>query len=195
MKLKRPRLGNPTLWILLLLGALLSGLANWSLQSPLPVAGKRAEGADHSFIKPHALLFDKDGQPVYEAEGTRLEHRAESGDYVLEQARFTVHPGPERVDGWLMTAERVRFLADRDKAMLEGAVKAERQHVLPKDALTLTTRDIMIDLNARTASGRAPMLAEGQHWQSAASAFSVDFSTQQLTQEGPVHDRHAPPRR
>jgi len=195
VNLKRTRLGNPTVWILLVLGALLSGLANWSLQAPPPVAGKRAEGPDHSFIQPQAWLFDKDGQPAYEASGTRLDHRAESGDYVLERALLLIHPGPGHPDGWRIEAERARFFSDREKARLEGDVRAERQHVPPMDALSLTTRGIMIDLNARTASGREPMLAEGLHWQSAASAFSVDFSTQQLLQEGPVHDRHAPTRR
>jgi len=190
------RIGRGTLfWGLLGTAALLSGLANWSLQRPLPTATPRTEGADHSFTQPHAWLFDSEGRPAYEATGTRLEHRVESGDYLLSQAELLAHPAEGEEGLWHIRAEQARFLADRKHAMLEGGVTIERENVPPADSLRLQARDVALDLSARTATSENPMTAEGQHWQSQASTFSADFTQQQLLQEGRVHDRHEPPRR
>lgn len=188
------RLGSPTLWIALVLGALLSSLASWSLQQTLPVSEKRTQGADHSFIQPQAWLFDRQGRLAYQAAGTRLEHRTESGDYVLEQARLTVHPSEKSADGWLIDAEQARFLTNRETALLGGNVTAQRQHVTAQDAITIKARDVILDLVTHIATSSEPMMAEGQRWQSQSEAFRADLSTEQLSQEGRVHDLHEPPR-
>lgn len=190
------RIGRGTLlWGLLGTAALLSGLANWSLQRPLPTSAPRTEGADHSFTRPHALLFDSEGRPAYEAFGSRLEHRAESGDYLLSQAELLTHPEEGEQEMWRMRADQARFFADRKHALLEGGVTIERENVPPADSLRLQTRDVALDLSTRTATSENPMTAEGQHWQSQAETFSADFTQQQLLQEGRVHDRHEPPHR
>ncbi|MFZ5579690.1 MAG: LPS export ABC transporter periplasmic protein LptC [Pseudomonadota bacterium] len=175
--------------------ALLSAWADQSLQSPLPAGAARDHGADHSFTAPLARLYDSEGRLAYEARGARLEHRAESGDYLLEQANLTVHPRPGAEDLWQLQSERARFLADRTHAMLEGEVKAERRNVLPASAMRFHARDVRLDLKARSAESALPMTAEGLHWHSRADRFRADFTTEQLTQEGRVHDRHDPIRR
>ena len=177
-----------------MLGALLSSLASWSLQQTLPVSEKRTQGADHSFTQPQAWLFDRQGRLAYQATGSQLEHRTESGDYVLEQARLTVHPTEESADGWLIEAEQARFLTNREAALLGGNVTAQRQHVADQDAITIKARDVVLDLVTHIATSSEPMMAEGQHWQSQSETFKADFSTEQLSQQGRVHDRHEPPR-
>ncbi|GEM_PF-1975757 len=182
---------------LLGLGALaaFSFWANEALQRPLPAATPRTDGADHSFSAPHARLFGTSGRLAYEARGTRMEHRAESGDYILEQAVLTLHPEQGQISGWQVTSERIRFLADRTHALLQGTVAAERTGVAPEAALQLMARDITLNLKTRIAESESAMTAEGPHWQSQAQTFRADFNAQQLLQEGRVHDRHEPLRR
>ncbi|MGC8731679.1 MAG: LPS export ABC transporter periplasmic protein LptC [Halothiobacillaceae bacterium] len=192
MRLKPGR--STMLWSLLGGAALLSGLANWSLQRPLPAATPRLHGADHSFTRPHVWLFDREGRPAYEALGTRLEHRAESGDYLLSGAELVAHPREGEQGIWRLRAEQARLDDDRRHAWLTGAVTIEREQVPPADALRLQARDVALDLAARTAQSQEPMTAEGAHWQSQAAAFFADFTQQLLLQEGRVHDRHEPPR-
>ncbi|MEW6764940.1 MAG: LPS export ABC transporter periplasmic protein LptC [Pseudomonadota bacterium] len=191
------RLRGSSLAPLLGLGALaaFSFWANEALQRPLATTTPRAVGADHSFSAPHARLFDSEGQLAYEARGTRLEHRAESGDYILEQADLTLHPRQDGPSGWHIRSERARFLADRTHAMLENMVEAERLGAPPESAMRLKARDVTLNLETHTAESTAPMSAEGQHWQSRADTFRADFTSQQLLQEGRVHDRHEPLRR
>ncbi|MFZ5536437.1 MAG: LPS export ABC transporter periplasmic protein LptC [Pseudomonadota bacterium] len=182
-------------WSLLGGAALLAVLANGALQRPLPTATPRLHGADHSFTQPHAWLFDREGRIAYEALGTQLEHRAESGAYLLSEAELLVHPGEGEQGMWHLRAEQARLDDDRRHAWLEGAVTFDREQVPPADALRLQARDVALDLVARTAASQQPMTAAGQHWQSQAAAFSADFTQQLLLQEGRVHDRHEPPRR
>ncbi|MDM7321967.1 MAG: LPS export ABC transporter periplasmic protein LptC [Gammaproteobacteria bacterium] len=182
-------------WSLLGGAALLAVLANESLQRPLPIAPPRLHGADHSFTQPHAWLFDREGRIAYEALGTRLEHRAESGAYLLSEAEVLVHPREGEQGIWRLCAEQARLDDDRRHAWLVGAVTIEREQVAPADALRLQARDVVLDLTARTAQSQQPMTAEGLHWQSQAAAFSADFTQQLLLQEGRVHDRHEPLRR
>lgn len=193
MRLKPGR--SAMFWGLLGGAAVLSGLANWSWQSPLPAATPRLHGADHSFTQPHAWLFDREGHPAYEALGTRLEHRAESGDYLLSGAELIAYPKEGEHGLWHLRAEQARLDDDRRHAWLMGAVTIEREQVPPADALRLQARDVALDLVARTAQSQDPMTAEGLHWQSRAAAFSADFNQQLLLQEGRVHDRHEPPDR
>jgi len=192
----RLRPGRGTIfWALLGGAALLSGLANWSLQRPLPAATPRLYGADHSFTRPHAWLFDRKGRPTYEVFGTRLEHRAESDDYLLRDAELIAHPGQGEQGIWHLRAEQARLDDDRRHATLAGEVTIDREQVPPADALRLLARDVALDLAARTAISNAPMTAIGAHWQSRSSAFSADFNQQLLLQEGRVHDHYEPPHR
>ncbi len=188
------RRASPTLWIVLVLGAVLSGLASWSMQRTLPVSEKRTQGADHSLIQPKAWLFDEQGLLAYQASGTRLDHLIESGDYLLHNAHLIVEPSSGHADGWIIDAEQARFLTHRKTALLAGNVSAQRQHVAAEDAITITARDIILDLASRTATSNEPMQVKGRHWVSQSSVFRADFSSEQLTQEGRVHDRHEPPR-
>jgi LPS export ABC transporter protein LptC len=182
-------------WSLLGGAALLAVLANGALQRPLPTATPRLYGADHSFTRPHAWLFDREGRISYEALGAQLEHRAESGAYLLHEAELLVHPREGEQGVWHLRAAQARLDDDRRHAWLEGAVTFEREQVPPADALWLQARDVALDLVARTAASQQPMTARGSHWQSQAAAFSADFTQQLLLQEGHVHDRHEPPRR
>ncbi|MGK0674020.1 MAG: LPS export ABC transporter periplasmic protein LptC [Halothiobacillaceae bacterium] len=183
------------LWSLLGTATLLAVLANGALQRPLPAATPRLHGADHSFTQPHAWLFDREGRLAYEALGTRLEHRAESGDYLLSQAELVAYPREGEQGVWYLRAEQVRLDDDRRHAWLAGAVTIERKQVPPADALRLHARNVALDLAARTAQSQEPMTAEGLHWQSQAMAFFADFTQRLLLQEGRVHDRHELPRR
>jgi LPS export ABC transporter protein LptC len=182
-------------WSLLGGAALLAVLANGALQRPLPTATPRLHGADHSFTQPHAWLFDREGRIAYEALGTQLEHRAESGAYLLSEAELLVHPREGEQGIWRLRAEQARLDDDRTHAWLAGEVTIDREEVPPSDALRLLARDVALDLAARTATSNAPMTAIGAHWQSRSSAFSADFTQQLLLQEGRVHDRHEPPHR
>lgn len=182
-------------WSLLGGAALLAVLANGSLQRPLPTVTPRLHGADHSFTQPHAWLFDREGRVAYEALGTCLEHRAESGAYLLSEAELLVHPKEGEQGMWHLHAEQLHLDADRRHAWLKGAVTFDRKQVPPADALRLQARDVALDLVARTAASQQPMTATGLYWQSQATAFSADFTQRLLLQEGRVHDRYEPPRR
>lgn len=184
--------GGARFWGLLGGAALLSSLIHWALQRPLPTPTPRQHGADHSFIQPHARLYDLAGRPAYEARGSRLEHRAESGAYLLHDAELFIHPREGETGRWRLRAEQARLDADRRHAWLAGEVIIEREQVPPADALRIEARNVALDLIARTATSQEPMMARGLHWQSQAAAFSADFNQRLLLQEGRVHDRHEP---
>lgn len=182
-------------WVLLGTLAILTMLANHALQRPLSPSPSRLQGADHSFVHPRTLLFDAQGRLVYEIQGDRLEHRAESGAYLMHPAQVWVFPKPDENGFWYLEAERAHLAANRHKAWLEGAVTVRREGVPPADALQIITRDVSLDLVGHTASSQSSMLALGSHWQSQADTFFVDFTQRLLKQEGHVHDRFDPPKR
>ncbi|OYY73270.1 MAG: LPS export ABC transporter periplasmic protein LptC [Gammaproteobacteria bacterium 28-57-27] len=187
-------------WLALLALAALSTWASFSLYRPLPGAEKRQAGADHAFIQPDARVFDKDGQAAYDLRGTRLEHRAESDELILTQAKMrlyaqdTSNEAPENEsEYWDIQAERARIMADREHVQLEGQVLAERGGVLPEQRITLHAQDVTLAHKAQTASSAQPVIVDGAHWQSQSSGFQADLSTEQLEQTGRVHDRYQPP--
>jgi LPS export ABC transporter protein LptC len=192
------RLPSSLPWLALALAAALSTWASFALYQPLPTLSQRAQGADHLFIQPKARLFDLQGQPAYDIRGERLEHRAESDDYVLSQAEVTLYAKntpstPERQDEhWNIQAQQARILADREHIQLEGAVHAERLGVPPQDRITLQAHDVTLAHKAQTARSTQPVVVDGANWQSQSSAFSADLSTEQLEQQGRVHDRYQP---
>lgn len=196
------RLPSSLPWLALALAAALSTWASFILYQPLPTLSQRAQGADHLFIQPKARLFDLQGQPAYDIRGERLEHRAESDDYVLSQAEMTLYAkktpsAPERQnehqnEHWDIQAQQARILADREHIQLEGDVHAVRLGVPPQDRITLQAHDVTLAHKAQTAQSTQPVTVNGANWQSQSSAFSADLSTEQLEQQGRVHDRYQP---
>ena len=187
-------------WLALLALAALSTWASLSLYRPLPSAEKRQAGADHAFIQPDARVFDKGGQAAYDLRGTRLEHRAESDELILTQAKMrlyaqdTGNAAPENEsEYWDIQAERARIMADREHVQLEGQVQAERGGVPPEQRITLHAQDVTLTHKAQTASSTQAVTVDGAHWQSQSSGFQADLSSEQLEQTGRVHDRYQPP--
>ncbi|MDD2893022.1 MAG: LPS export ABC transporter periplasmic protein LptC [Halothiobacillaceae bacterium] len=187
-------------WLALLILAALSTWASFSLYRPLPSAENRQVGADHAFIQPDARVFDENGQTAYDLRGTRLEHRAESDELILTQAKMrlytqdTGNATPEKAsEYWDIQAERARIMADREHIQLEGQVQAERGGIPPEQRITLHAQDVTLTHKAQTASSTQAVTVNGAHWQSQSSGFQADLSSEQLEQTGRVHDRYQPP--
>ncbi|MEW5839349.1 MAG: LPS export ABC transporter periplasmic protein LptC [Pseudomonadota bacterium] len=190
---------NAWLWLVLATLTALSLWANHALQQPLPTAQKRNFGADHSFIQPEARVFTKDGDVAYDIRGAHLQHRAESGEYLLSQARMLVYPQNQpdtapsaQREHWHIQSAQAKILADREHVLLEGQVDAERQGVPAEKRITLRAQNVTLARQAQTASSAHPVTVQGANWQSQSSAFHADLTTKQLEQTGRVHDRYQP---
>lgn len=185
-------------WLALLALAALSTWVSLSLYRPLPNAEKRQAGADHAFIQPDARVFDKDGQAAYDLRGTRLEHRAESDELVLTQARMRLYAQDARDNEaheyWDIQAEHARIMADREHVQLKGQVQAERGGIPPEQRITLLAQDVTLAHKAQTASSTHPVTVDGVNWQSQSNGFQAHLATEQLEQTGRVHDRYQPPK-
>ena len=183
-------------WLILLMLALLSTWASWSLFQPLPSAAKRSAGVDHAFSQPDARVFDTTGRVAYDLRGTRLEHHAESDELLLTQADMRLYSQNKTQDNqehWDIQAERARILSDREHVQLEGQVQAERRGVLSTQSIQLHAQDVTLAHKAQTASSTQPVTVDGAHWQSQSSGFHADLTTEQLEQTGRVHDRYQAP--
>ena len=189
-------------WIVSISLLALAALSTWaslSLFRPLPSEAKRQSGADHAFIQPRAQIYNIQGQLAYRLEGERLQHRAESGDYLLSSAKLVAYSKQrppeqpaEQAERWQMNAPSARLSHDGEQLDLQGQVTASRLGVSEDKRIQLFAQDVTLHKQAQTAQSTQPLLAQGQQWQSRSSAFQADLAHEQLEQTGRVYDHYQP---
>ncbi len=102
---------------------------------------------DDYFLEDFALnAYDHDGRLTHRLFGSTLRQRSGSHDFELEAPRFLLSSDPGQ---WEITARSGWMDAAMTRAQLRGQITAV---ATARDALTLTTSDLDLDLNTHLAT-------------------------------------------
>jgi LPS export ABC transporter protein LptC len=139
----------------IILLALLATLS-WELSREGEVAEQPVSKFD---TRLNYALYDFDGRLLNEVGAIKLEiqapvlrSNARSGVGTVENPELRIQQGAER---WYITAESAIITADREHVSLMGDVELTKRNELTGQLLEISTKDIMLNITSKTASGES----------------------------------------
>ena len=133
--------------------ALLAALS-WELSREGEVAEQPVSKLDtrlnYALYDFEGRLLNEEGAIKLEIQAPVLRSNARSGVGTVENPELRIQQGAER---WYITAESAIITADREHVSLMGDVELTKRNELTGQLLEISTRDIMLNIASKTASG------------------------------------------
>ena len=117
-------------------------------------------------------LLGEEGAIKLEIQAPVLRSNARSGVGTVENPELRIQQEDER---WYITAESAIITADREHVSLMGDVHLTRRNELTGKLLEISTKDIMLDITAKTASGESQVSIRQDHDSLDATGIRLDM--------------------